>query len=263
MAENRYYWLKLQEDFFDSKRIKKLRRIAGGDTYTIIYLKMQLKALKTNGVLEYTGIENSFAEELALDLDERPEDVGLCLNYLLSVGLIETSDNIDFFLPYVVANTGTEGSSAKRMREFRERQAQKALPSHSVTPVSQSDEEASHRYGEKEIEKEIEKDIDILSSSEQIKEIVDYLNGRCSTRYRANTDSTKRHINARLKEGYTVEDFKQVIDTKVAEWGKDTKMRKFLRPETLFGTKFESYLNQSIPTKTVREYGENGVVEEW
>ena len=56
MAENRYYWLKLQEDFFDSKRIKKLRRIAGGDTYTIIYLKMQLKALKTNGVLEYTGI---------------------------------------------------------------------------------------------------------------------------------------------------------------------------------------------------------------
>lgn len=102
-------------------------------------------------------------------------------------------------------------------------------------------------------------DKDILSSSEQIKEIVDYLNEKCNTRYRANTDATKKHINARLNEGYTVEDFKQVIDTKVAEWGKDSKMRKFLRPETLFGTKFESYLNQQIQTR--REYGENGVTE--
>ena len=104
---------------------------------------------------------------------------------------------------------------------------------------------------------------EILSSNEEAKEIIDYLNSKCNTRYRANTESTRKHINARLKEGYTVEDFKQVIDTKVAEWGKDTKMRKFLRPETLFGTKFEGYLNQSIPTKTVREYGENGVVTEW
>jgi uncharacterized phage protein (TIGR02220 family) len=105
----------------------------------------------------------------------------------------------------------------------------------------------------------IGKDKDILSSSEQIKEIVDYLNEKCNTRYRANTDTTKKHINARLNEGFTVEDFKQVIDTKVAEWGKDSKMRKFLRPETLFGTKFESYLNQQIQTR--REYGENGVTE--
>jgi uncharacterized phage protein (TIGR02220 family) len=105
----------------------------------------------------------------------------------------------------------------------------------------------------------IGKDKDILSSSEQIKEIVDYLNEKCNTRYRANTDTTKKHINARLNEGFTVADFKQVIDTKVAEWGKDSKMRKFLRPETLFGTKFESYLNQQIQTR--REYGENGVTE--
>ena len=104
---------------------------------------------------------------------------------------------------------------------------------------------------------------DTMPCCEEAKEIIEYLNSRCNTRYRANTDSTKKHINARLKEGFTVEDFKQVIDTKVAEWGKDAKMRKFLRPETLFGTKFESYLNQSIPTKTVREYGENGVVAEW
>ena len=65
----RYYWLKFRDDFFDSKRIKKLRRMAGGDTYVIIYLKMQLKALRTGGVLEFTGIEKEFAEELSLDID--------------------------------------------------------------------------------------------------------------------------------------------------------------------------------------------------
>ena len=59
----RYYWLRLYDDFFGSKRIKKLRKMAGGDTYTIIYLKMQLVAMKTDGVLSWTGLEDSFAEE--------------------------------------------------------------------------------------------------------------------------------------------------------------------------------------------------------
>ena len=68
MESKRYYWLKFRSDFFDSKRIKKLRNMAGGDTYCIIYLKMQLKALKTGGVLEYTGIEEQFADELALEM---------------------------------------------------------------------------------------------------------------------------------------------------------------------------------------------------
>lgn len=94
MAETkRYYWLKLQNDFFSSKRIKKLRKLAGGDTYTIIYLKMQLLALKKDGQLEYTGLEDTFAEEIALDIDESPEDVQVTINYLLSCGLMETNDD--------------------------------------------------------------------------------------------------------------------------------------------------------------------------
>ena len=265
MAENKYYWLKLQEDFFDSKRIKKLRRIAGGDTYTIIYLKMQLKALKTGGVLEYTGIEKTFAEELALDLDEEPEDVGLCLNYLLSVGLIETSDNIDFFLPYVIENTGKEGSSAKRMREYRERQSQKLLEnnisSHLVTTASQCDGEASLRYGEKEIEKEIEKE-DILSGKPDYARIIGYLNEKTEKSFRANTKAYQSCINARYKEGFREADFFKVVDIMVTKWGNDPKMSEYLRPQTLFGTKMESYLQSQPykdPHKVDREYGENGV----
>lgn len=98
MAEGkRYYWLKLKDDFFSSKRIKKLRKLAGGDTYTIIYLKMQLLAMKKDGILEYTGLEKTFAEELALDLDEEADDVQVTLTYLMSCGLAETSDNVEFF----------------------------------------------------------------------------------------------------------------------------------------------------------------------
>lgn len=122
MADKRYYWLKMREDFFSSTRIKKLRKIAGGDTYTIIYLKMQLLSIKTGGVLKYAGYESSFAEELALDLDEEPENVAVTLQYLLTYGLAETSDNIEYLLPFAAENIGTESESTKRVRTFREKQ---------------------------------------------------------------------------------------------------------------------------------------------
>ena len=83
----------------------------------------------------------------------------------------------------------------------------------------------------------------------EIKEIIQYLNDVCGTRYRYQTKGTQEHINARLKEGYTVDDFKMVIDKKFEEWN-GTDMEKFLRPETLFAGKFESYLNQKIVKKT-------------
>lgn len=117
----RYYWLKLSENFFQEKRIKKLRRLAGGDTYTIIYLKMQLLSMNNNGILVYEGIEPSFAEELALDLDENADNVQVTLSYLMSCGLVETSDNISFLIPEAVENTGSESESAERMRKHREK----------------------------------------------------------------------------------------------------------------------------------------------
>lgn len=74
--------------------------------------------------------------------------------------------------------------------------------------------------------------------------IVNYLNQKLGTRYKVNSANTKKHINARLNEGYKPDDFKTVIDKKCNEWI-GTEYEKYLRPETLFGSKFESYLNQS------------------
>lgn len=79
-------------------------------------------------------------------------------------------------------------------------------------------------------------------------EIIDYLNEKAGKRFKVN-EKTKAHINARANDGYTLADFRAVIEKKVAEW-RGTEMDKFLRPETLFGTKFEGYLNQN---ETVRK----------
>ena len=70
------------------------------------------------------------------------------------------------------------------------------------------------------------------------------LNERCGTSFRATSEATKRLIRARWSEGFRTEDFRKVIDSKASEWGSDQKMRQYLRPQTLFGTKFEGYLNQ-------------------
>ena len=94
-------------------------------------------------------------------------------------------------------------------------------------------------------------------SAEDYEEIVSHLNKKAGTKYKPTTAKTKTAIHARLSEGFTVDDFKTVIDKKCAEWLGDEKMEKYLRPETLFGTKFEGYLNAKITKgKTV---GANGI----
>lgn len=164
MAEKRFFWLKLQEDFFKSKRIKKLRRIAGGDTYTIIYLKMQLLAIKNGGCLEYTGLESSFSRELALDIDEDPENVAITVNFLLSCGLMETSDNAEYFLPYAVLNTGSESSSAQRVRDYRER---KMLQNSNRTLPCNTDVTKCNTEKEIELDTELDREINIYNNSQK------------------------------------------------------------------------------------------------
>lgn len=87
-----------------------------------------------------------------------------------------------------------------------------------------------------------------IDNKNKIIDIVEYLNQRAGTAYKATTADTQKYIKARLKEGFTIDDFKAVIDHKTDEW-KGTDMAKFLRPQTLFGNKFESYLNQKTVNK--------------
>lgn len=114
----KYYWLKLQKDFFKDPRVKKLRRIAGGDTYTCIYLQIMLLSLETGGILTHEGIEPTFEAELSLIIDEDEDNIRVTLNFLLSQGLLEQFDN-KFSLSQVINLIGTESDSAERVRKLR------------------------------------------------------------------------------------------------------------------------------------------------
>ena len=150
----RFFWLKLKEDYFDSPRIKKLRKIAGGDTYTVIYLKMQLLSIKNQGVIEYEGIEPTFCEELALKLNEEAENVEVTLSYLASQGLIEESGSGTYLLPEALKSIGSENESAERVRAFR---SQKALQCNDGVTASNAPQTPCNTEIEKEKEIEIEK----------------------------------------------------------------------------------------------------------
>ena len=94
--------------------------------------------------------------------------------------------------------------------------------------------------------------------SEIYKRIIEHLNMVCGTNYRHNTESSKKDIRARLNEGYKEDDFYIVIDKKAKEWI-GTEQEKYLRPMTLFGTKFESYLNQTIVKGNNKSYGQGKI----
>lgn len=149
----RYYWLKLPEDFFRQKAIKKLRRIAGGDTYTVIYLKMLLLALKQEGKLFFEGVEDDFCDELALDLDEEPDNVKITIQFLIAQGLMQECADNEYILPECTNLTGSEDPSAARVRAYRSR---KALQCNA--DVTECNVAVTGCNTEKEIEKEIETD---------------------------------------------------------------------------------------------------------
>lgn len=140
----RYYWLKLPDDFFRQKPIKKLRKIAGGDTYTIIYLKMLLISLKNEGKLFFDGVEENFEEEVALELDEEEENVKVTVRFLMAQGLLQLIDESEYELTECSRMVGSESASAERMRRLRDKKA------------SQCDIGVTQQLHLSDVEKEIE-----------------------------------------------------------------------------------------------------------
>lgn len=153
VKNKRYYWIQLTQDFFKSKEMKLLRKIAGGDTHTIIYLKMMLISLEDGGCIYYDGLADNLAEEIALMIDENVEDIKITLLFLESKGLLTRKNDRDYFLEQVPEMVGSETASARRVRKFRENQL-----------ALQCNDDVTKRNGdidiEKDIDTEIEKDVD-------------------------------------------------------------------------------------------------------
>lgn len=170
MSNKRYYWLKLKEDFFKDKAIKKLRKIAGGDTYTIIYLKLMLRSMESEGKLYFDGLEDTFCEELALDIDENAENVKVTVMYLIKCGLLKEVNEQEIEITRINEMVGSETNKAELMRKKRAKD--KLLNTQKVTMLPQKVTslpdvtKSLPRYRYRERDREKNKDIEKESKKE-------------------------------------------------------------------------------------------------
>lgn len=207
MAEKKYYWLKIETDFFNQKEIKKLRKIAGGDTYTVIYLKMALLSLKDEGMLYFEGIEDNIAEELALELDEETENVKVVVNFLEKYKMLQVVDEKEVYLNRIPEMTGSETEAAKRMRRMR-----KGVTCNNVTQISNDVLECSEVFDSKSKSKEL--DIDIEKEQDKYTCLFEHYKSKANLiNHRKLNKTMKTAIDKAISElGIDTEEMKRVID---------------------------------------------------
>lgn len=249
MADNeKYYYIKLKDNYFEQDNIKVLESMKNGHTYSLIIIKMYLKASKTDGQLMMTQripYDPSNVDILASVLGHDVDHVKEAIRLGVQLDLIKIIDGKEIWMTEIQNMIGQSSTEADRVRLYRKKLDEKLLPK--STDVQMYDKSTPEIEREKEIEKETEKDIDTRDKI-PYDEIIAYLNDKCATRYKA-TKSTKELIHARIEEGFTKDDCFTVIDNKVASW-KGTEWEKFLRPDTLFrASKFQGYLNEKPTTK--------------
>lgn len=269
-----YFWLKVDKKFFDNLFIKRLKHMPGGYTMTVIYIRLMLESLEDDCILYYEGYFDNLVQELALKLDVSEDDINMTVAYFTKCGLIQIDDDGHATLSQAKAMVESETNWAKYKRD--QRKNSQNLPK--LENVQKLETASNSCPTEKEIDKELELELELKLDKEYIveqnspteqsseyifpewldensikdlektknKELwipIVYLNQVANKRYKF-VDKTKKFLLARFNEGYTLEDFKQVIDVKTEEWKDNPEFFKYLRPETLFGSKFDSYLNQ-------------------
>ena len=266
-----YFWLKVDKKFFDNLFIKRLKNMPGGYTMTVIYIRLMLESLEDDCILYYEGYFDSLVQELALKLDVSEDDINMTVAYFTKCGLIQIDDDGHATLSQAKAMVESETNWAKYKREQRKNsqdlpklenvQNEKIISNPCPTEIEKENRvnsKSNNLYldnilsGNPDftfptwLEETGIKDLEKTKYKELWIPIV-YLNQVANKRYKF-VDKTKRLLLARFKEGYTLEDFKQVIDIKTAEWKDSPEFSKYLRPETLFGSKFDGYLNQKPKT---------------
>lgn len=250
MSDNKkYYYLRLKENFFDGEEMKIIEGMPDGYLYSNILLKLYLRSLKTDGRLMLGG-KIPYSPEMISSVTGHP--VGIvkqAISIFKELGLIEILDNGAIYITDIQNFIGRGSTEADRIREYRKKIADegKALID---SPQVIDCTNVRQKYT-RDRDRDRDRDINTLSGKpdggqqKASDEIISCLNEKTKKHYKANTPKTVRLIRARLKEGFTVEDFKAVIEKKCDDWLGNEKMERYLRPETLFGTKFEGYLNEA------------------
>lgn len=159
--EKKFYFVKLPEDFFNDKVMKRLRKLPGGDVYTIIALKILLLGLRDGNRIYFDRIGTDFADEIALSIDEQPEAVQVTISYLLQCGWLEQVDDDTLYSPKGAEMTGS--ITSRGLRKQRQKEREKTLEEQSSAKVPLKFHQSSAYIDidkEKEIEKEKEIDIE-------------------------------------------------------------------------------------------------------
>ena len=237
-------WIKIATNIFDDEKLLLIEAMPEADAIIVIWFKLLCMAGKqnNNGVFILNDKIAYTEEMLATIFRKSLNVVRLALATFEQYGMIEVIDNV-ITIPNWEKHQNIEKletikeQTRKRVAEYRKRQEEKLLELKNVT------QNVTLRNA---LEEDKEED---KNKNNIIKDIVEYLNLKTNSSYRYSSDKTRRTINARLNEGFTLDDFKKVIDIKTKQWLGDQKMEQYLRPETLFGTKFESYLNTKLPNQ--------------
>lgn len=266
-----YFWLKIDKKFFDNLFIKRLKSMPGGYTMTVIYIRLMLESLEDDCILYYEGYFDSLVQELALKLDVSEDDINMTVAYFTKCGLIQIDDDGHATLSQAKAMVESETNWAKYKREQRKNsqdlpklenvQNKKTISNSCPTEIEKENRvnsKSNNLYLDNILSGNPDYNFPTWLEETAIKDLektkhkelwipIAYLNQVANKRYKF-VDKTKRLLLARFKEGFTLEDFKQVIDIKTAEWKDSPEFSKYLRPETLFGSKFDGYLNQKPKT---------------
>lgn len=247
--EKKYYWLKLPQNFFEDLEMKKLRKIAGGDTYTIIYLKLMLISLEENGYIYYEEIEDTFIDELALRLCEDADNVKFTLMYLQKVRLVE-SNNDEIKMLQVPEMTGKETDAARRMRKSRSRK--ESIECNIVTPLLQNVTQSKSKSENKS------KSIDIDDDKKEeliITTIIDFFNQKFGTNFRK-IKKNKDMILAALSM-YDEEQLKKIIENEAQRYRNGEYSDGFTPNITwLFGTGLDECVRRlNTPPKNSQNAG--------
>lgn len=257
-------WVKLKTDMFENDKIKLIEALPAADTIIVIWVKLLAAAGKANqnGFIMLTENIPMNTEEMATIFNRDINTVRLALQTFQRYGMIELDGDAVRIKNWEI-HQNIDGMDRVRLqnreRKRRQREKEKLIK---LGPVPSRDSHATDIDKELDIDKEKERDKEkkdiVPDKSDTIpyQSILAYLNQQAQTSYRATSKATQQLIKARFNEGFTEQDFYKVIDNKVSTW-LNNEFAKYLRPQTLFGTKFEGYLNERVKgNENVR--GSNG-----
>lgn len=201
MNEKRYYWLKLEENYFDLKVQKALRRLPSGSDMLICYLKMQLKYLNKGGLIEFQGIYDELSQEIALDIDEEEDLVKMTLSVLVKWKVIEPSED-GLYITEMQERIGSKTDAALRMEKHREKQKELQNCNNVTKLCNKVQKSNSIQEIDIEKEKDIEIDIDNNKAHRFVKPSLEEVQEYCLERN--NNVDAERFIDFYESKGWKV-----------------------------------------------------------